>query len=44
MRSLDAILLATARRLGADLGEIVTYDERMAAAARAMGFKTAIPS
>ncbi|HXT35897.1 MAG TPA: type II toxin-antitoxin system VapC family toxin [Chloroflexota bacterium] len=44
LRSLDAIHLATARRLGADLSEIITYDERMAAAARSMGLKTATPN
>jgi len=44
LRSLDAIHLATAGRLGVDLGEIVTYDERMAAAATSMGFKVAAPS
>jgi uncharacterized protein len=44
LRTLDAIHLATAARLGADLGEIVTYDGRMAASARAMGFKVSSPS
>lgn len=44
LRSLEAIHLATATRLGADLGEIVTYDERMGAAARSMGFRVAAPS
>jgi predicted nucleic acid-binding protein len=44
LRSLDAIHLATARRLGAELSEIVSYDERMVAAARAMGLKTVTPS
>ena len=43
LRSLDSIHLATARRLGEDLGEVVTYDERMAAAATAMGFKVSAP-
>jgi uncharacterized protein len=33
LRSLDAIHLATAQLLGADLARIVTYDERMADAA-----------
>jgi predicted nucleic acid-binding protein len=42
--SLDAIHLATAARLGVDLGEIVTYDERMTTAARSMGFRVAAPS
>jgi predicted nucleic acid-binding protein len=44
LRSLDAIHLATARRLEAELSEIVTYDERMVAAARSMGLKTATPT
>ena len=44
LRSLDAIHLAAARRLGSDLGEIVTYDERMAVAAQSMGFKVSAPS
>jgi len=43
IRSLDAIHLATAGRLGTDLSEIVTYDERMAAAARIMGYKVSAP-
>ncbi len=33
-----------ARRLGTDLGEIVTYDERMVTAARTMGYKVAAPT
>jgi predicted nucleic acid-binding protein len=44
LRSLDAIHLATASLLGADLGEIVTYDERMAAAAQSMGFRVSSPA
>jgi predicted nucleic acid-binding protein len=44
LRTLDAIHLATAARLGPDLGEIITYDERMAAAARSMGFKASSPT
>jgi predicted nucleic acid-binding protein len=44
LRSLDAIHLATAGSLGVDLGEIVTYDERMAAAAHAMGYKVSAPT
>jgi predicted nucleic acid-binding protein len=43
LRSLEAIHLATAQRLGADLARIVTYDERMAAAARALGFRVVSP-
>jgi uncharacterized protein len=41
--SLDAIHLATARRLGQDLGAIVTYDERMAAAAARLGHRVVAP-
>jgi predicted nucleic acid-binding protein len=44
LRSLDAIHLATALRLGADLSEIVTYDDRMASAARMMGYKVSVPT
>jgi predicted nucleic acid-binding protein len=44
LRSLDAIHLATASRLGIDLGEIVTYDERMTVVARAMGYRVATPT
>src|SRR5487761_539228 len=36
LRSLDAIHLATAQYLGADLGVIISYDQRMAAGARAL--------
>ncbi len=43
LRSLDAIHLATAARLGRDLGEIVTYDQRMALAAQQMGHKVSSP-
>jgi uncharacterized protein len=44
LRSLDAIHLATAGRIGSDLAEIVTYDQRMAAAARSMGYKVSSPT
>ena len=44
LRSLDAIHLATAERLGGDLGEIVTYDQRMALAAQQMGHRVSSPS
>ncbi len=37
LQSLDAIHLASARRLGSSVKQIVTYDERMAAVARANG-------
>jgi predicted nucleic acid-binding protein len=43
LRSLDAIHLATARRLGEDLFRLVTYDDRMAAAANQMGFRVSTP-
>ena len=43
LRSLDAIHLASARQLGGDLGCVVTYDERMAAAARALRMRVASP-
>jgi uncharacterized protein len=41
--SLDAIHLATARRLGRDLGVILTYDERMAEAATHLGHRVVAP-
>lgn len=44
VRSLDAIHLATAQELGNDLTGIVTYDDRMAAAARALGFRVSAPA
>ena len=44
LRSLDAIHLATAQQLGRDLGQVVTYDERMIDAARQLGINTASPS
>lgn len=44
LRSLDAIHLASARRVGADLREIVTYDERMIAAAATLGLPTTAPA
>lgn len=43
LRSVDAIHLATARRLGSDLARVVTYDERMLAASQALGCPTAMP-
>lgn len=43
LRSLDAIHLATAQQLGVDLGSVVTYDERMAEAAHALGLTVASP-
>jgi predicted nucleic acid-binding protein len=44
LRSLDAIHLASARHLGPSVEQIVTYDERMTAAARANGWSAAAPS
>jgi predicted nucleic acid-binding protein len=44
LRSLDAIHLATAERLGSELGSFVTYDERMAAAARQLGHRVSAPA
>lgn len=44
LRSLDAIHLASALDLGDDLEGIVTYDERLAAAAAANGIRVFAPS
>jgi uncharacterized protein len=44
VRSLDAIHLATARELGRDLAQVVTYDERMVEAAKRLGLETASPT
>jgi predicted nucleic acid-binding protein len=44
LRSLDAIHLATALQLGEVVRQVVTYDERMADAARALGLRTASPT
>ncbi len=44
VRSLDAIHLATAALLGSNLGELVTYDARLASAARANGIRVIAPS
>ncbi len=43
LRTLDAIHLATAMAVGDDLDAIVTYDERMVAAAKLMGLATVTP-
>ncbi len=43
LRSLDAIHLATAQELGDDLKTLVTYDDRMLAAAKWLGCRTAQP-
>jgi predicted nucleic acid-binding protein len=44
LRVLDAIHLATVERLGGDIGELVVYDERMAQAARQMGYRVSSPA
>lgn len=44
MRTLDAIHLATALALGDELDALVTYDTRMAAAARAAGLRVEAPA
>lgn len=43
LRSLDAIHLASAQLLGSDLSQLVTYDERMLAAAQELGLTAAGP-
>ncbi len=43
LRSLDAVHLATAQQLGADLARIVTYDDRMTAAAKGLGWNVVAP-
>ena len=43
LRSLDAIHLATALLLGADLDGMVTYDDRLAEAARRAGVTVYAP-
>lgn len=43
LRSLDAIHLASAELLGSDLQGLVTYDQRMAEAAEALGMTVVTP-
>ena len=43
LRSLDAIHLATASELGEDLQALITYDQRMAAAAKQLGYRVVQP-
>lgn len=43
LRSLDAIHIAAARMLGAELSSLVTYDRRMGAGARELGLPVAEP-
>jgi uncharacterized protein len=44
LRSLDAIHLATAERLRGEISELITYDDRMADAARTLGHRVAAPA
>ncbi|MGH7911617.1 MAG: type II toxin-antitoxin system VapC family toxin [Candidatus Dormibacteraceae bacterium] len=44
VRSLDAIHVAVAHSLGAELGQVVTYDRRLAAAASQLGLSVASPA
>lgn len=44
LRSLDAVHLATALQLDAEVRQVVTYDERMATAAKALGLRTSAPA
>lgn len=43
VRSLDAIHLATAQLLGADLGRLIAYDGRLLDAAAALGLRVHVP-
>ena len=43
LRSLDAIHLATAQQLGRELTALVTYDSRMAVAAKSLGCRIVQP-
>jgi predicted nucleic acid-binding protein len=44
LRSMDSIHLAAAASLGDDLAAIVSYDDRLLAAASSLGMPTAMPS
>ena len=44
LRSLDAIHLAAARAFGEGLAEVITYDQRMVAAAAQLGLTVAAPA
>ena len=44
VRSLDALHLATAIEIGDVLDAVITYDARMAAAARSLGLAVTAPS
>jgi len=43
LRTLDALHLAAAQRLGRDLAVVVTYDARMLTSAKALGLPVASP-
>lgn len=43
LRSLDALQVATAISVGDDLGVLITYDDRMAIAAREQGLRVTQP-
>lgn len=43
LRSLDAIHLATVQELGEDIAALVTYDHRMAAVAKQLGYRVVQP-
>jgi uncharacterized protein len=44
LRSLDALHLATALEIGADLGAVITYDALMAGAAESLGLAVLAPA
>lgn len=44
LRSLDAVHLASAQLIASDLRAVLTYDQRMAVAATAMGFAVDSPN
>jgi uncharacterized protein len=43
LRSLDAIHLATAQELGDDMTALISYDDRMVAAAKQLGYRIVQP-
>ena len=43
LRTLDAIHLATARQLGPELHQLITYDDRMAEGAKELGLRVVSP-
>jgi predicted nucleic acid-binding protein len=44
LRSLDAVHLASALAIGEELAEFITYDARLAAAARGAGMEVRAPA